>query len=54
MWFLERLREPSTLAGLSVIATLFGLPVGTIDVVGQVLGTGLAVAAIVKKEKGNA
>lgn len=54
MWFLERLKEPSTLAGLSVLATLFGLPAGTVDVVGQVIGAGLALAAIIKKERGNA
>lgn len=54
MWFLERIREPSTLAGISVLATLFGLPAGTIDVVNQAIGAGLAVAALVMKERGNA
>jgi hypothetical protein len=54
MWLLNRLKEPSTLAGLSALGMLFGLPPGTIDAVSQIIAGGLAVAAIVKKEKGSA
>lgn len=54
MWLINRLKEPSTLAGLSALGMLFGLPPGTIDAVAQILAGGLAVAAIVKKEKGGA
>ena len=53
-WLLNRLKEPSTLAGLSALGMLFGLPPGTIDAVGQVVAGGLAVAAIVRKEKSGA
>ena len=48
-WLVDRLKEPSTLAGLSALGMLFGLPPGTIDAVGQVVAGGLAVAAIVRK-----
>ena len=51
-WFLSRLREPSTLAGLSALGLLIGLPPGTMDAIGQVITGGLAIAAIVAKEKG--
>lgn len=51
-WLLSRLKEPSTLAALSALGLLFGLPPGTIDAVNQVIAGGLAIAAIVKKEKG--
>lgn len=39
--FLTRLREPSTMAGLAVLATLFGVPAGVPELVGQVV-VGLA------------
>jgi hypothetical protein len=47
---LQRLREPSTWAGLSALGLIFGLPVGTIDALGQVLGGVAALAAIVLPE----
>lgn len=37
----KRFREPSTWAGLSVLAVLFGVPPGTFELVTQ-LGIGLA------------
>ncbi len=42
----SRLREPSTLAGLSVLGVLVGLPPGVIDVVGTCVA-GVAGAAAV-------
>ncbi len=43
---LQRLREPSTWAGLSALGLVFGLPPGTIDALGQLVGGLAAVAAI--------
>lgn len=48
---LQRLREPSTWAGLSVLGVIFGLPPGTIELVGQVVGGVAALAAIAMAEK---
>lgn len=48
-WLLDRLKEPSTLAGLSAIAILCGLPPGTVEAVNMVVSGGLALAAIVVK-----
>jgi hypothetical protein len=53
-WLIARLKEPSTLAGLSALGMLFGLPPGTMDAVGQIVTGGMAIAAMVIKEKGNA
>jgi hypothetical protein len=47
---LARLREPSTLAGLGVLATLFGLPPGTVDLAAQVVGGVAGIVAIVKPD----
>lgn len=47
----NRLREPSTWAGLSALAVLFGAPPGTVEVVSQVVGGVAAAAAIVLPEK---
>lgn len=52
-WMTARLREPSTWAGLSALAVIAGLPPGTIDVVSQIIGSGLAIAAMISKEKGS-
>jgi hypothetical protein len=49
--FFNRLREPSTWAGLSALALVFGLPPGTIDLVGQVVAGATGLAAIVLTEK---
>lgn len=43
---LKRLREPSTWAGLSALGLIFGLPAGTVDALGQVLGGVAALASI--------
>lgn len=48
---LARLREPSTWAGLSAVGLLFGLPPGTVDAVGQIVGGVAALAAIALPEK---
>lgn len=48
--FLARLREPSTLAGLSTIAVLFGVPPGTIDLAFQVVGGLAGLGAILLPE----
>lgn len=48
---LSRFKEPSTWAGLSIIATLAGMPPGTFDLVAQV-GIGVAgLASIFLAEK---
>lgn len=43
---LARLREPSTWAGLSVLGVVFGLPPGTVELAGQVVGGLAGLAAI--------
>lgn len=48
---INRLREPSTWAGLSALGLIFGLPTGTVDAVGQVLGGVAALASIFLPEK---
>lgn len=48
---LQRLKEPSTWAGLSVLGVVFGLPPGTIDAVGQVVAGIAALAGVVLTEK---
>lgn len=48
---LERMREPSSWAGVSVLLVLFGVPPGVPELVGQV-GAGLAaLVSIAMKEK---
>jgi hypothetical protein len=49
--FIERIKEPSTWAGLSVLGVLFGLPPGTMDAVGQVVGGLAAIGAIFLTER---
>lgn len=49
-YILKRLKEPSTLAGLSVLGVLFGLPPGTVEVVTQAVTAVAAVAAIALPE----
>lgn len=48
---INRLREPSTWAGLSIIGAMLGLPPGTVDAVGQILGGAAALAAIFLPER---
>lgn len=45
-YLLSRMREPSTLAGLSALGLLFGLPPGTVDLAVQVAVTVAAVGAV--------
>lgn len=47
---LQRMREPSTWAGLSALGLLFGLPEGTLSAVGQILGGVAALGAIILPE----
>jgi hypothetical protein len=47
---LNRLREPSTWAGLSVIAALVGVPPGTFELVSQVFMGVAGLAAIALPE----
>lgn len=49
---IKRLREPSTWAGIAAIGVLFGLPVGAMDAVGQIIGGVAALVAVVLPEKG--
>lgn len=51
MGFVDRLKEPSTWAGLSVLGVLFGLPPGTIDLAGQVVGGVAGLVAMFLKER---
>lgn len=50
MKLLKRLREPSTMAGLSALALLFGLPAGMFDAVAQIVSGAAALAAIALPE----
>lgn len=50
---LQRMREPSTWAGISALGLVFGLPPGTIDLLGQVVAgvAGLAAVALGDKKQ---
>lgn len=50
LWLLKRVREPSTLAGISAIGLMFGLPPGTIDAAAQVIAGAASILAIVVPE----
>ncbi len=43
---LKRIREPSTWAGIAALGLIFGLPPGTIEAVGQIVGGVAALGAI--------
>lgn len=47
---LRRLREPSTWAGLGMLLAVFGVPLGTTELVGQVVGGLAGLAAIALPE----
>lgn len=47
---LNRLREPSTWAGMSALGLIFGLPPGTFESIGQIVGGLSALAAILIPE----
>ena len=46
----QRLREPSTMAGIAALAMLFGVPVGAAEAVVQIVGGVAAIAAIALPE----
>lgn len=48
---LQRIKEPSTWAGIAALGVLFGLPAGTVEAVSQIVGGVAALAAIVIPEK---
>lgn len=48
---LNRLREPSTWAGLSALGLLLGVPPGTFDAAGQLVAGVAGLAAIFLPEK---
>lgn len=48
---LNRLREPSTMAGLVAMLALFGLPPGVPELVGQVAAGALGLAAVLLPER---
>lgn len=54
--FFDRLREPSTMAGLSVLLGLLGVPAApeVMQGAGQVLTGAFALAAVFMREKGGA
>jgi hypothetical protein len=48
---LQRVKEPSTWAGIAALGVLFGLPAGAVEAVSQIVGGVAALAAIVLPEK---
>lgn len=48
---LSRLREPSTWAGFAALGLVFGLPPGTVELVGQIVGGVAGLAAILLPER---
>lgn len=53
MKFFERLKEPSSMAGLAVLLGLFGVPAAPeiVQGVGQIIAGGFGLAAILLREK---
>lgn len=47
---IKRLKEPSTWAGISALGLIFGLPPGTVDLVGQIVAGVAGLAAIFMAE----
>lgn len=50
MNIIKRLKEPSTWAGISALGLILGLPSGTIEAVGQIVGGFAALVAIFAPE----
>lgn len=50
-FILNRMREPSTWAGIAGLGAAFGIPAEYINVAGQVVIAGASVAAILLREK---
>lgn len=46
----KRVREPSTWAGIAALGLIFGLPPGTIEAAGQIIGGVAALGAILLPE----
>lgn len=53
LMIINRIREPSTWAGVSLLLTLFGVPPGIPEAVGQVLSGVAAAAAVFMSEPGS-
>jgi hypothetical protein len=51
-YLLARMREPSTMAAVSVLAALIGVPPGTVDAAAQIVAGVAAVAAAVMPDRG--
>lgn len=49
---LHRFREPSTWAGVSVLLTLFGVPPGVPEALGQIVAGAAAISAVLIAERG--
>lgn len=49
--FMKRLREPSTWAGIAALGLIFGLPPGTVEAAGQIIGGVAALGAIFLPEQ---
>lgn len=49
---IKRLREPSTMAGLAVLATLLGMPPGVADITVQAVAALAGLAAVLLPEGG--
>lgn len=50
MWFLQRFKEPSTWAGISMMAAAFGVPVAILPIIAKAGALAAAVAAVVLPE----
>ena len=50
-FILRRMREPSTLAGLSSLAIVFGVPTDTIDAAAKIVAAIVAVGAVMVPER---
>lgn len=49
--FVSRMGEPSTWAGLSAMAVLFGVPSNTVDLTVKAVGSVMALVAVFLPEK---
>ena len=49
-WVINRLKEPSTMAGLSCVGVILGLPPGTLEIGTQLIVAAAAAAAVVFPE----
>jgi len=51
-YFMQRLREPSTWAGIGVLVSILGVPASTFQLVQQVVMGAAGLYAVVAKEQG--